>query len=172
MSISKPENLKELFTYRLNRLANVSSALAARTIEDRYELQPRDWRIIAMLAVSAPMSIKTLAREIHVDKSQASRDVTDLISRGLIARDADVQDGRGVQLSLTAQGRALYRKVFPKAVERNEKLLSVLSDAEREVVERAMQVLTEHAMKLLNESKESAPKTRSRKNAQAMEASV
>jgi DNA-binding MarR family transcriptional regulator len=161
MPEERPANLKQLFSYRLNRLAHLSSALAARMNQEKYGMQARDWRVVAMLAAFGPMSLNTLAREVNVDKSQASRCVTDLITRGLIDRGADEKDGRGVQLSLTREGRALYRKVFPKAVSRNEELLSVLSAAEREVLDRALEVLTDHALDLLDEGKRSAP----RKNA-------
>jgi len=122
----KPENLKELFSYRLNRLAHLSSTIAGRMNESSYGLHPRDWRLVGMLGAFGPMSLVTLAR------------------------GADELDGCGVQLSLTSQGRALYRKVFPKAVERNEELLSVLSEADRAVVERALDRLTRHALSLLN----------------------
>ena len=53
--------------------------------------------------------------------------VSELIERGLIQRNADSQDGRGVSLDLTRTGRALYDEIFPAAVERNEDMLSVLS---------------------------------------------
>jgi DNA-binding MarR family transcriptional regulator len=124
--------------------------------EEKYGMQARDWRVVAMLAAFGPMSLNTLAREVNVDKSQASRCVSDLISRGLIDRGADESDGRGVQLSLTREGRALYRKVFPKAVSRNEELLSVLSEADRAVLDRALDVLTRHALELLDEGKRNA----------------
>lgn len=165
MPREKPDNLKELFSYRLNRLAHLSSALAARMNQVKYGLQARDWRVIGMLAAFGPMSLNTLAREVNVDKSQASRCVADLTSRGLIDRGADENDGRGVQLNLTREGRALYRKMFPKAVSRNEELLSILSEAEREVLNRALDQLTQHALHLLDEGKrppaiKTAPKAR------------
>jgi len=146
-----PANLKELFSYRLNRLAFVSSRIAARVNESQYELGSRDWRIIGLLGAFAPLSLNALAHEANIDKSQASRSVAELIERGYVKRGADESDGRGVRLDLTPQGRALYRKVFPKAVDRNEKMLSVLTDEEREVLERALDKLTDHAIGLLEE---------------------
>lgn len=162
MTTEAPHNLKELFSYRLNRLANVSSRLAALSLEQRYDLEPRDWRIIALLAQDAPMSIKTLARELHLDKSQASRDITSLLARDLVARATDLQDGRGVQIRLSADGQDLYRRVFPEAVERNERLLSVLNKKERQVLEQAMQKLTGQALRLLEEHKDPAAASRAR----------
>ena len=76
-----------------------------------------------------------------------------MIERGLLQRDSHETDGRGVQLSLTPQGKALYRKVFPRAVKRNEELLSVLTAQERAVLDRVLDRLTAHAHKTLAQSR-------------------
>ncbi|VCU72523.1 transcriptional repressor MprA [Pigmentiphaga humi] len=158
MARPAPENLKELFSYRLNRLAFVSSRIAARVNETQYELGSRDWRIIGLLGAFAPLSLNALAHEANIDKSQASRSVGELIERGYVKRGADESDGRGVRLDLTPQGRALYRKVFPKAVERNDRMLSILTEEERDVLERALDKLTDHTIALLDELKPRTPK--------------
>ncbi|GGX34138.1 MarR family transcriptional regulator [Pigmentiphaga litoralis] len=157
-----PANLKELFSYRLNRLAHVSSRMAARANESQYDLGSRDWRIIGLLGAFAPMSLNALAHEANIDKSQASRSVGELIDRGYIKRGADESDGRGVRLDLTTQGRALYRKVFPKAVDRNERILEILSPEERDVLERAIDKLTDHTLGLLDELKNKPVRDRSK----------
>lgn len=160
---SAPTDLKALFSYRLNRLAFVSSRLAAAQNETSYAMGPRDWRVIALLAANAPMSLNALARESNIDKSQASRTVADLIERKLIKRSADETDGRGVSLDLTAAGRTLYKKVFPAAIARNEMLLSVLSPAERDVLERAVDKLTDHGLSLLDAAPDMQVPRRGRK---------
>jgi DNA-binding MarR family transcriptional regulator len=157
-----PRALKELFSYRLNRLAYVSSRIAAGLNESRYGVGPREWRIIALLGAAPDMSLNAVAREANIDKSQASRTVSELIERGLIQRSADSQDGRGVSLDLTRTGRALYEEIFPAAIERNEDMLSVLSEAEREAMERMLDKLTAHALEMLNECKAEVPARRGR----------
>ena len=102
-----PAALKELFSYRLNRLAYVSSRIAAGLNESRYGVGPREWRILALLGAAPDMSLNALASEANIDKSQASRTVSDLIERGLIERSADALDARGVSLDLTRAGKKL-----------------------------------------------------------------
>ena len=58
-----PRALKELFSYRLNRLAYVSSRIAAGLNESRYGVGPREWRIIALLGAAPDMSLNAVARE-------------------------------------------------------------------------------------------------------------
>jgi DNA-binding MarR family transcriptional regulator len=157
---TRARNFKELISFRLNILASTWSRLAAESNQREFGLDPREWRIVGMLGTHAPMSLQGLAREVNLDKSQASRTVSDMIERGLLQRESDESDGRGVQLSLTPQGRTLYRKVFPRAVRRNEELLSVLSDEERAVLDRALDVLTTHAQKTLAKSRETPGRAR------------
>lgn len=153
-------HFKELVSFRLNMLANHWSRLAAESNQRDFDLDPREWRILGMLGAYAPMSLQGLAREVNIDKSLASRAVSLMIDRGLLRRGSDENDGRGVQLSLTTKGKNLYRKVFPKAVERNEALLSVLNPEEREVFERALTRLTEHAQQALAMDRVKASKRR------------
>ncbi len=145
---------KELASFRLNMLASHWSRLAAESNQQDFELDPREWRILGMLGSYAPMSLQGLAREVNIDKSLASRAVSLMTERGLLQRESDETDGRGIQLSLTAKGKRLYRKVFPTAVQRNEDLLAVLSPEEREVFDRALDRLTAHACETLARARE------------------
>ena len=147
-------NLKELFSFRLNVLAHLSSKLAAHVNREDFGLDPREWRIVALLGAFAPLSLLTLAREVDIDKSQASRMVSELTERGLLKRNVDENDGRGVQLTLTSEGKALYRKVFPKALKRNQALLSVLTAEEQVVLDGMLERLTEHAVGMLETARE------------------
>lgn len=133
----------------MNILVGLWTRLATEMNQRDFGIDQREWRIVGLLGGYAPMSLLGLAREAKLDKSQASRSVSGLIERGLVRRDLDAQDGRGVQLSLTPQGRTLYRKVFPRAVKRNEALLSVLTPKERAVLEGALSRLTLHAQQTL-----------------------
>ena len=153
-----PANLKELFSFRLNVLAHMSSKIAALVNEQEFDIDSREWRIIGLLGAFSPFSLQALAREVNVDKSQASRIVSGLIQRGLLQRGADENDGRGIQLSLSAQGKIIYRKIFPKAVKRNEALLSVLSEDDRQCLERILTQLTDRAGALLVVAKQKTVK--------------
>lgn len=126
-----PTNIKELFSYRLNRLAFLSSAIAETLNKQHFDLDKQTWRILGLLGAFQPMSLKALAREANLDKSRASKAVTALTQRGLVRREADERDGRGIQLSLSEAGQQLYAEVFPMALRRNEEILEALTPAQR-----------------------------------------
>jgi DNA-binding MarR family transcriptional regulator len=162
-----PNNFKELFSFRLNVLTQRMSQLAALVNQEAFDLDPREWRILGLLGTSAPLTLQALANEVAVDKSQASRIMTGLIERGLLQRNANEEDGRSIHLSLTAQGKQLYRKVFPKAVQRNEALLSVLNAKERQVFEAAMEKLSGQAVDMLTAAHRTSTSKKIRKKTQA-----
>ena len=146
-------NIKQLFSYRLNVLANMSSRVAALRNKRRFGLSMLDWRIVGLLASFAPMSLNRLALEANLDKSRASRVIADLISRGLIKRDTDERDGRGIKLELSTKGKKLYRSVLPYAVERNDELISVLSENEKKTLDTILYKLTDRALAMVNEER-------------------
>lgn len=131
-------HFKELVSFRLYMLASTWSRLVEESNEKDFALDPREWRILGMLGAYAPMSLQGLAREVN----------------DLLKRDSDISAGRGVQLSLTLKGRELYRKLFSKAVRRNEDLLAVLTPEARAVLERALDVLIGHAQDTLVKSRQ------------------
>lgn len=154
-------NLKELFSYRLNVLSTLSTRVAAARNEHEHALSLRDWRIVALLGAFSPMSLNGLAREAHLDKSQASRSITRLTERGLVSRVTAKTDRRSVKLGLTSSGRSVYRRAFLQTLARNELLLAPLSSAERGALDRILAKLTERALAVLAE--EPKHPTRARK---------
>lgn len=148
-----PQNITDLLSFRLHQLANLSSVMATMRYERKFKLTLLEWRAIAMLGGFEPMSLKDLARRAGLDKSYASRTLAGLIERGLVNSEKSDSDGRGVMLSLSSSGEALYRKVFPDAVERNERLLGALSPAQREQLYELLGLVQVSARRLLDEEK-------------------
>ncbi|MBO0869043.1 MAG: MarR family transcriptional regulator [Micromonosporaceae bacterium] len=58
-----------------------------------------------------PVRQSELHRHVLLSQPALSRMVDRLVERGLVHRDSDPADGRGVRLSLTADGRARQRRV-------------------------------------------------------------
>jgi len=109
------------------------------------------WRLIAVLALHAPISINALSAELSTDKAWISRTASALIRKGLVESRADAADSRKLLLDLTAKGRNVYRRVAPAVGKRQVYLLSVLSDCERTVFEAALDKLQRRASQMLVE---------------------
>jgi DNA-binding MarR family transcriptional regulator len=87
--------------------------------------------VSASVGSFGPFSIMELARHANLDKSQASRAAEALIKQGLVKRDPSAEDGRVVLVSLTPEGRALYRKVMPIARKWNGDMFHCLDEQEK-----------------------------------------
>lgn len=127
-------DLDRFLPYRLSTLAeSVSHALAA-IYRDRFDLTRPEWRILATLALESGLSANEIGRRVSLDKMQVSRAVQALEKKGDVARRADPRDNRSRRLELTPQGRRLYARIAPLALERETVLLSVLSRVEQDAL--------------------------------------
>ncbi|HZZ13677.1 MAG TPA: MarR family transcriptional regulator [Paraburkholderia sp.] len=138
MKDSAKAGLEQFLTYRLH----VLNKLAERGISERYQqrigVTLPEARVIASVGSFGPFSIMELARHANLDKSQASRAAEALIRRGLVQREPSAEDGRVVLVSLTAEGRALYRKVMPIARKWNSDMFNCLGEQEKEAFGHAL----------------------------------
>lgn len=137
-------DLQQFFPYRLAVLADAVSRAIAGVYSECYDLSRDEWRVLAAL-VGGPMRTADVIGHTTLDKMQVSRAVARLEAAGLIERDADPDDRRARVLGLTAAGRALFRRIAPLAQAREAFLLDALDDAERHVLDRAIDKLRERA---------------------------
>jgi DNA-binding MarR family transcriptional regulator len=152
--MTEPAGIKDLVSYRLHVLANLSARWAEARYQQRFGLKLLEWRAIALLGGYEPQSLNELARGAGLEKSYASRTVAGLIKRHLVSSSQDDRDARGKLFQLTRAGRALYAKVFEDAIERSDAWLSVLSNEERAKLMDMLDRLTRQARALETEGKE------------------
>lgn len=149
MSLSDPRIVADLLNYRLSVLLAASGAMVTRLCEGRYGITRREWRVVALLAAhECPMSPSDLATQAHLERARISRLITELVAKGLLARQADAQDKRRATVQLTADGRALYDDLFPRSVAFNDQVLAALGPGELEAFETALAKLTEQATRI------------------------
>ena len=82
----------------------------------------------AMKNLGEPCSQRELAQCLHFDASNVTDIVDRLEARGLVSRTIDPSDRRIRRLVLTAEGEAIRRKLFDRAID--EAPISSLTSAE------------------------------------------
>jgi DNA-binding MarR family transcriptional regulator len=76
------------------------------------DLSMREYDVLYTLSkCRQPLRIGELHRHVLLSQPALSRMVDRLVERGFIERGADLADGRGVRLSLTAAGRDKQRQI-------------------------------------------------------------
>jgi len=143
----------ELVSTRLHALAGISASVTTLRMRRKLNLALLEWRAIGHLGSVGPLSLKALAQRAGLDKSYASRTVAALVAKGAIVSARSEEDGRGVVLSLTDHGEALYRQGMQDALQRNSDLLSPLSQHDREILIAILDVLAIRAKQMLQEER-------------------
>jgi DNA-binding MarR family transcriptional regulator len=118
------------------RLARLQSLITPKleAVFARFGLRGADFAVLATLVRLADehVSQRRLASELGLSAGTMSLRVDRLVTRGLIRRDPDPEDGRGALITLTARGRELFEACAPEHLANSEELLAGLTENERE----------------------------------------
>jgi len=146
--------IRDLLSYRLHLVANLLSRGAELRYRREFGVSLWEWRSIALLGASAsPLSLNELARSAGIDKSQMSRVISGLARRGIVLREADAADGRGVRLALSRKGCRIYAGLMRAAGERDEAFTGCLTRNEKKTFDRALAKLASRAREFIHREK-------------------
>lgn len=143
------ERPRGLFTFRIIGL--LDSLRRSGTLANRraFGLSQIEWRIMTQMGDHAPLSLNDLAELLNLDRGQLSRAVKAMVARGLLDSRRR-PGGPTIVITLSDEGRDIYRRMGELAVERNAFLLGEIPDAELaqasaviEAVMRKAQILLE-----------------------------
>lgn len=144
-------DIRDLFSYSLQRLAGISTRIAMLEIKPEFGLNMHDWRALAVLDYLRAAPLQVLAQRAGVQKSQMSRTVTALEKRGLVAKSPNPDDGRSSLLVLTEKGKMVARKVLSASRERNRRMLAHLDVRERAMLMALIEKATRGSLEVLDE---------------------
>ncbi|MDM0078946.1 MarR family transcriptional regulator [Variovorax sp. J2P1-59] len=103
---------------------------AARYL-DEFELNAPQWRVLAVLSAYTPIPFSELVKLTMSDKALVSRTLRALTEKGLAQVKADPDHGKKLVCRITIKGRALYKRVLPKAQAAQANILGLLECEER-----------------------------------------
>lgn len=140
--------MAQLLNFRLQALFALSGAPVVRMLEGLHGITRREWRLLAWLAETGPLSPSALAEASQLDRARTSRAIGNLADKNLVSRTADAKDPRRAVVSITPAGQALYARLFPDVAALNAQLVAVLDDDELQVLDTALQKITLQARAL------------------------
>ncbi|MBS0447783.1 MAG: winged helix-turn-helix transcriptional regulator [Proteobacteria bacterium] len=149
-TLREPRSLLDLVNYQMHMIESYSASNVTRMCEGEFGITRREWRFIALLAALGAMAPSDLAVRAGLDRSRTSKALMALLAKKLIVRRSQPGDRRRAQVTLTADGQALYARMFPRVIEVNTTLLSVLSDEDVATLERVLPVLRRQAIAIVN----------------------
>ena len=137
--------LGESFTHRLHTLQKLTDRVSQATYEAEIGLPLGEARCLSAVGAFAPLSVKDLARLANVDKGQASRAAQSLVDQGLVLKNPDPTDARGVVLSFTPLGERLWHRLMAAVEARNQQIVACLTPAEQAQFDKLLTRLVDHA---------------------------
>lgn len=97
--------------------------------------------VLQLLATKQPLTNAEIVEALDIRPSSVSALVAKLEERGLIARQPDPDDGRVMQITLTAAGQALIEKRRAQHDAISEDILGGLSDSEQATLNQLLNKL-------------------------------
>jgi DNA-binding MarR family transcriptional regulator len=106
-----PFELDHFLPYRLS----VAAAQVSRRFAERYEAEAGltipEWRVLAHLNHSGPVSVRDINTRVNLDKSMISRAAARLEEAGYLRKSVHHADLRLVSLELTDEGKQLMQRL-------------------------------------------------------------
>ncbi|MEV6276847.1 MarR family transcriptional regulator [Nocardia sp. NPDC051832] len=130
---------------RLSRLSQFTGAELRKTFA-AHGLDAASFDVLATLRRSDQPHCLTpteLMRSAMVTSGAITQRLDRLEERGLVTRSRSASDGRGIQVTLTDEGRALIDKALPDHLATEERLLSTLTPAQRTRLAATLRALLE-----------------------------
>jgi DNA-binding MarR family transcriptional regulator len=106
-------------------------------------LTPVQYKIIEYIAVSQPVTLSEISDCMHMSMPNTSREVKKLTEKQLCERVTDPGDRRKQGITLSAAGEAMMGEVFQTIGRRFEERIANVTEAERQEIERALNLLQE-----------------------------
>ena len=129
-----------------------SGVLAQRR---HFGLSEIEWRIMTQVGDRAPLSLNGLAERTLQDRGQLSRAVKAMVERGLLRRERK-PGGPEVEIGLTEEGRALYASMVERAIDRDRRLTSDISEEDLEALWRITDIMIGKAEEMMEEERKLA----------------
>jgi len=117
--------------YLIRRLQMISTAIVAEALEDE-DMPVPQWAVLTMIENHPEIDQSRLAEVVAIDKTNTGRLVDQLEAKGLVERHASDSDRRVWMLRCTPLGNKTRKRLRPRALATQDKLLSCLAPADRE----------------------------------------
>lgn len=139
---------EEFLLFRLSSVSRrVASACAAVYLAE-FGLSVAEWRLMAQIGRFGTISAKDIGEKIPMDRVAISRAAAKCLAEGLIQEKPSPTDRRSKVLSFTPKGRALYKRVIPRACQLASLIESGLTKSEAKMLKTLLEKLDKAVVKI------------------------
>jgi len=123
----------------------IGSLIAESISQVETEVTMPQLRVLMLAATQAPLNLLTVAADLGVHPSNATRACDRLVRAGLLDRRTSTHDRRHLAMTLTPAGRRLVDRVLRFRRQRVVRLLERMSPEDRTALVRSLAALAEAA---------------------------
>jgi DNA-binding MarR family transcriptional regulator len=149
--MSEP-HIESYVPYLVNRAATAMLNYSAREFE-QFGVTVPQWRILLALWHHPECRFGELATLTSIEPPTLSRLLNAMTESKLVKRSPTAADSRSVTVSLTAAGRAFYKKTIPFADDVNAQYTKGLTRTEIAVLRRALAKIYQNVRELAQTNK-------------------
>jgi len=154
-TIAGIRRLEQRLTFKFAVVQRQLDRQLARILSE-HDLSVTGYRVMAIIEAFGETSAAELGRMGGLDKGLVSRNVADLTGRGLLATRADPTNARRRILGLTRSGRQRLAALRPAVDARNAALHDLFGEDELVRLHAALDTLTDHLARDLDDRAEPA----------------
>lgn len=108
-------------------------------------LSPAQWRVLATLHDSEPLTVSQLAHEILAKQPTVTKLVQRMAEQGWVTLHGHASDQRCTLVAATAVGRRLVKPLVDQAKQQEARMLRSLGATEKVALRKLLEKLAQHA---------------------------
>ena len=113
--ILSPKEIDDFIIVRAVAFANKIQRIMLREVLRQEQMPLLEWRILYSIARFGDCHLGQITRNNSMDPAHGSRAASALEEKGLIERHQDPSSRRRRLMSMTAEGRAVFERIWPRA---------------------------------------------------------
>lgn len=139
----KWEHTSNALGYQVNKANAALRSSFQQTLRNAgFDLTPEQWGTLHFLTSNSGISLSDLAKITHKDKTSVTRLINGMVKKDLINRDDDPRDRRIYRISLSKDGESIYNNLKYAVKQYNNKLTSIISQEDAELLVEGLSKLT------------------------------
>ena len=135
-------------SYQITIAANLMAFGSSASNFKQFGLNVGEWRILAVLPRTGPLTAHQIVEIVGQDKANVSRSIAGLSEKRLIVKIPNPRHKRSPFVWLTHGGSELYQRIVPVFTEQAEMFCAVLTDKEKTTLCRLLDKLKLHTEKV------------------------
>lgn len=137
-------------SYHINLVHRLLDRQTKKFLNETVNLTSAERSVLGFLAWHSPNKIVDIAARTAIFKSQVSQAMKALERKGLVVRDANLDDYRSYSFNVTPKGRKLQRKIATWTRQRQKALAAQLSTSQRERTMQSLKILARYLSSVTN----------------------